>query len=194
MLSNLKFAALVAAVAVLATTLWQVGHGQTAAAKPPVKAGANISKAEVWETWPFQDSDEYVGHEKCGAPIAVHKWDRNGWVNYHKLCVKVTVKARCGCTKLTTTYIKYEGEAKWLHGTVNSESEEVTCPVPVAKEVIAQCKAEVEAKKTCRSLKGCMQKLDQQPIRARTPSGRGGGHGSGRAGAAEGRRVAERWR
>lgn len=152
MFAKSSFAALVAAVSVLASAIWQAAATGSAAAKAPEKVSANISKAEVWDTWPFQDTDEYLGHERCGEPIAQHKFEKDGWVNYHKMCVKVAVKARCGCTKLTTTYVKYEGESKWYHGNVTAEAEDIKCPVPIDPKVAAQCKAEVEAAKMCQSL------------------------------------------
>ena len=138
------------AIGAVAAIAASIAFAPPAVAKPPVApAKSAISQGEVWGTWPFQDTDKYIAHETCSDAAQVSEWQGDRKITFLRMCVKVSVQARCGCSKLTTSYLKYPSENKWIHGAVKSESENIACPTPIDKAVLAQCKAAQEAVEKC---------------------------------------------
>lgn len=110
-----------------------------------------ISKDEVWSTYEYRDSEKYLSHNTCGEPTKEGAWEGEVYVNYTRICVKLTIRKHCTCRKFDTTYRKMEGNKKYQYWSIG-ESEEVPCTdkLPAAEQ--AACQKEAAEAETCGKL------------------------------------------
>lgn len=145
----------ICAALTLLTTTGSVGTAVAGDKTPPKAApaaggGVGPTKDEVWNLWDGKDTEKYIRHESCPAGARDREWQDTKWVYFSRACVKLTVQAECGCTTYTITYKKYESKGSaWILGAVQAEFTEVACPTPLAKEVLAKCKADKDAREKC---------------------------------------------